>query len=108
MECKNMCIRSSGRAAFTLVEMMVTSAVALIVATVIAMLAYFSSRSFMVMANYTDLNQRSQFALDKMSKEIRQARRLTSFSTTSLTFEDANGNPLQFTYNPDVQKLVRV
>ena len=108
MECKNTYTSSRGRTAFTLVEMMVASALALVVATAIATLAYFSSRSFMVMANYTNLNQRSQFALDKMSKEIRQARRLTSYSTNSLTFQDANGSPLQFTYNPGARKLVGV
>jgi prepilin-type N-terminal cleavage/methylation domain-containing protein len=101
-------INSRGRAAFTLVELMVASAVALMVATAIATFAYFSSRSFMIMANYTNLNQRSQFALDKMSKEIRQALRLTSYSTNSLTFVDANGNTNQFTYNPSARKLVRV
>jgi prepilin-type N-terminal cleavage/methylation domain-containing protein len=95
-------------AGFTLVELMVASALALVIATAIAMLAFFSSRSFLAMANYTNLNQRSQFALDKMSKEIRQARALTAYSTNSLTFQDANGSPLQFTYNPSVRKLVRV
>ena len=101
-------INSRGRAAFTLVELMVASTVALMVATTIATLVYFSSRSFLVMASYTNLNERSQFALDKMSKEIRQALRLTSYSTNSLTFQDADGNPLQFTYNPSARKLVRV
>jgi len=95
-------------AAFTLVELMVASALALIVATAIAMLAFFSSRSFLVMANYTNMNECSQMALDKMSKDIRQARALTAYSTNSLTFQDANGNALQFTYNPSVRKLVRL
>jgi hypothetical protein len=108
MEYKNTSIKPGGRAAFTLIELTVASALALVVATVIAMLAYFSSRSFMVMANYTDMNQRSQSTLDKMSKEIRQALRLTSYSTNSLTFQDANGNPLQFTYDRVARRLVRV
>ena len=108
MECKNTSIRPRRPAGFTLIELMVASALALVVATAIAMLSYFSSRSFMVMANYTNMNQRSQFALDKMSKEIRQTRRLISYSTNSLTFQDSSGNPLQFTYNPGARKLVRL
>src|SRR2546426_10143841 len=64
----------SGRAAFTLVELMVASALSLVLTTVIAMIAFFSTRSFVAMADYTEMNQRSQFTLDKMSKEIRQAR----------------------------------
>ena len=101
-------INSRGRAAFTLVEMLVASALGLVLLTAVATFSIFSSRSFMIMANYTNMNQRSQFALDKMSKEIRQALRLTSYSTNSLTFQDADGNPLQFTYNPSARKLVRV
>ena len=97
-----------GRAAFTLVELMVASALALVLATAIASFAFFSSRSFVVMANYTQMKQSSQLALDKMSKDIRQARLLGAYSTNSLTFTNADGTPLQFTYSPGTRKLVRV
>jgi prepilin-type N-terminal cleavage/methylation domain-containing protein len=99
---------SRGQAAFTLVELMVASALALVLATAIATFAFFSSRSFVVMANYTEMNQRSQLALDRMSKDIRQARLLGAYSTNSLTFSNADGTPLQFTYTPGTRKLVRV
>ena len=102
-----MSIRAGGQAAFTLVELMVASALGLLLATVIATFAYFSSRSFVAMASYTEMNQRSQLALDKMSKEIRQARQLTAFSTNSLTFANADGNPLSFTYTPGTRRLER-
>jgi len=94
MECKSTSIRASGQAACTLVEIMVVSALSLLLATVIAAFAFFSSRSFVTMASYTEMNQRSQLALDKMSKEIRQARQLTAFSTNSLTFAKADGSSL--------------
>jgi prepilin-type N-terminal cleavage/methylation domain-containing protein len=108
MGCKSTSIKARGRAAFTLVEVMVASALALIVVSAIAMLSYFSTRSFMVMANYTTINEQSQLALDKMSKDIRQARRVTAYATNSLTFEDADGNSLRFTYDPNTRSLVRV
>ncbi len=98
----------SGRAAFSLVELMVASALALVLTTAIASFAFFSSRSFVVMANYTEMNQRSQLAMDKMSKYIRQARQLGYYSTNSLTFTNADGTPLRFTYSPGTRKLVRV
>jgi hypothetical protein len=66
------------------------------------------------MASYTDMNQQSQYALDKMLKEIRQVRKLTAYATnsvgsiTSLTFQDANTNSLQFTYDPNSRQLSRV
>src|SRR6266516_4728120 len=108
MECKSMSIRAGGQAAFTLIELMVASALSLLLATVIATIAFFSSRSFVAMADYTEMNQCSQLALDKMSKEIRQARQLTAYSTNSLAFANADGNPLSFTYTPGTRRLERV
>jgi prepilin-type N-terminal cleavage/methylation domain-containing protein len=108
MDCKSTYISARGPAAFTLVELMVAMALSLLVATAVAMLAFFSSRSFVAMADYTDMNQRSRLALDKMSKDIRQAKLLTSYATNSLTFQDVNGNSLRFTYDPDRRELVRV
>ena len=98
----------AGRSAYTLLEMMVAIGLSLILAAAIATLAFFSSRSFVGMANYADLNQRGQIAMDKLSKDIRQARKLTSYATNSLTFEDADGNPLTYTYSPTAKTLVRV
>src|SRR6266542_2623800 len=108
MECKSMSISDRGQAAFTLVEVMVASALGLLLATAIATFAFFSSRSFVAMASYTEMNHRSQLALDKMSKEIRQARQLTAFATNSLTFADADRNDLSYTYNPGTRRLERV
>src|SRR6266581_4603978 len=96
------------KAAFTLIEVMVASALGLLTATVIAMLSWFSGRSFAATANYVALDQSSQLALDKMSKEVRQARRLTDYSPTSLNLLDFDNNPLQFVYDPDAKTLVRV
>jgi len=103
-----MSIRITKSAAFTLVEIMVASALAVMIATVIVALTFFSSRSYLSMTNYTDMTQRSQLALDKMAKEIRQARQLTEYSPTKLTFQDLDGNTFGFTYDPDKRTLVRV
>jgi YD repeat-containing protein len=108
MECKNIYFRAGNRRAFTLVELMVAAALSLMVATVIVMLALFSSRSFVAMTHYTEMGQLSRLALDKMSMEIRQARQLTAYSSQSLTLTDASGNPLQFTYDPTRRILERV
>jgi len=87
---------------------MIASALSLLAAAAVAILFMFSMRSFAVMANYANMNQASQLALDKMSKDIRQARSLTAYSTNSLTFLDVNGNSLQYTFDPAKTTLVRV
>lgn len=107
-------IESSGgihdrqRAAFTVIELIVASALGLLVCLAIILLTIFSSRSFVAIANYVHMDERSQLALDKMSREIRQTRRLTRFTPHSLTFEDADSKPLRFIYNEKARQLVRV
>jgi prepilin-type N-terminal cleavage/methylation domain-containing protein len=94
--------------AFTLVEVMVATALAGIVVTAIAMLSYFTSRSFVATTNYTDMALRSRMALDNMSRTIRQSRQVTAYATNSITLLDANGNSVQYILNPATGTLVNV
>ncbi len=103
-----MSIKSNQAAGFTLVELMIATALGVMAAAVIVALMFFSSRSYVAMTNYTDMAQRSQLALDKMSKEMRQARNLTAYSPTSVTFQDVDGGTFGFKYDPDGRTLVRV
>jgi len=108
MECKISHVNPRSQAAFTLVEVMVAAGLSLVIGAAVSLLAYYSSRSFLAMANYTEMGQLSRLALDNMSREIRQARQLTAYSTNSLTFQDMDGNSLRFTYDPATRSLVRV
>ena len=87
---------------------MLASGLGLVVLLALMLLTLYSSRSFVAIANYVSMDEKSELALDKMSKEIRQARQLTAFSTNSLTFANADGNPLSFTYTPGTRRLERV
>lgn len=107
MECKTTCIEIRRRGAFTLLEVLIASALAVVVGGAIAAFTLFSSRTFVYMADFTDMNQSSQFALDEMSRQIRQAKELTSYSSNSLTFLDATNGNLQFSYDPSARTLVQ-
>ena len=99
MDLRITCTENRARRAFTLVEMLFTLGVATVVlAGVLAFLA-FSNRSFASLTNYLDLDQQTQLALDKMSREIRQAANLTSFNSTNLTLTANNGGTLSYTYD---------
>lgn len=86
--------------------MVATGLGVLVVAMAMAMLL-FGSRSFIAMTNYMELDLYSQQAIDRMSRDIRQARQLTSFSTNSVSFVDVNTNSLQYSYDPTSSTLTR-
>ena len=95
------------QAAFTLVETMAMAAVGSIVLVAFLSLLFFSNRSFACLANYSDLDEKTEMAVDKMSREIRQVNQLTGYSSTNLTFEDYDGGTLQYVYNPATKVLIR-
>jgi prepilin-type N-terminal cleavage/methylation domain-containing protein len=81
---------------FTLVEMMVAVAVGCLLLAALATIYVFSLRSFAAMANYSDLNQKSRYASDIVSRDIRCAAKVASASTTQLELDpgDASGNTI--------------
>jgi prepilin-type N-terminal cleavage/methylation domain-containing protein len=96
-----------GQAGLTLIELLVSTAIASFVAIGLASLVFYTSRSFAAMANYVDLDQTSRQALDIMSRDIRQAKRLLQADSTSLTIEDADGGTLSYDWDPNEGTLVR-
>lgn len=99
---------TDSRAAFTLVEFLITLAVGSIIFLAVAVLGLYAGRSFAGLANYTDLDARSRNALDRLTRDVRQVNRLTSNSATSLVFEDADGAPLRYVYSPGARTLSRI
>jgi hypothetical protein len=91
----------------TLVEMVVALGLAALVMAIMATMSSYSARSLAALANYTDLDRMSRNALDTMSAQIRQTRRLTEGTTNRLVFEDSDGGTLEFFYNPNAKTLRR-
>jgi prepilin-type N-terminal cleavage/methylation domain-containing protein len=91
--------------AFTLVEMMVATALAGLVVTVIAMLSFFTTRSFVAATNYTNMSMLSRMALDNMSRSIRQAGEVTAYATNSITLLDGSGHSFGYAFDPGAQTL---
>lgn len=67
----------------------------------------YSSKAFASIANYVSLDADSRNALDRLTKDVRQVRRLTAHSATSLTFEDSDGTTLSYVYDPNARTLTR-
>lgn len=67
---------------WTLVEVMVAMAVGSLVLTAIAMIWVFGARSFVAISNYVDLDAKSRIAVDRMSRELREAEAVLDFQNT--------------------------
>ena len=78
------------------VETLIALGISLVLLTQVCALWYYSSRSFAAQAAYTALDQDSQRALDRLSKEVRQAQDITSFADSHIILRDFDGQPLEY------------
>jgi len=93
---------------FALTEMMFAIGITTLLVLVVCSFAMFSSRNFVVLANYVELDDSNRLAIDQMTRDLRQARRLISSTTNSITLEDQDGFSLQYSYNPFLHTLNRI
>ena len=108
MDCKITSLTCKRRTAgFTLVEFLFATCIGFVVLAAIAITSLYSARSFAALKNYLDLDEHNHLALDHMSREVRQVHQLTAYDSTSLTFEDFDGLPLQYRYDAPSKALVR-
>jgi len=77
-------------------ETLIALAIALVLLTQVCALWYYSSRSFAAQAAYTALDQDSQRALDRLSKDLRQAMDITSFAPQTIVLKGSTNQPLEF------------
>ena len=89
--------RRRSLAGMTTVETLIAIGISVVLLTQVCALWYYSSRSFAAQAAYTALDQDSQRALDRLSKDVRQAVDIKSFSPTKIVLKDPNStNDLTF------------
>jgi len=82
------------------------------VMALLASLLVYQARSCAAMAGYSDMDRYSRNAVDLMTKELRQANRITACTTTNLTAEmidptSGTTNSLNYIYSPSSKTLVR-
>jgi len=89
----------------TLVELMVATGVGSLVLASIMTVFVTSNRTFISMGNYIAMEQSSRNALDQMSRDIRKAKDLISFSTNQLVFNYLGTTNLTYRYDPETRQL---
>ncbi len=92
----------------TLVEYVVGIAVGSLLMLVLIGMTSFTARTFAAQANYLDMNGSSLFALDQMSKDIRQANGLVSFAANQIVLNMGTGQPtITYAYDANKAQFVR-
>ena len=110
MDCKITSTKPAARrtaAGFLLAEAMVTIMVVSVLLVAIVAFMLFSTRSFTTMYNYVDLDDRNRIAMDQLTRDVRQCKRVIACSTNQLVLEDADGLSLSYNFRPATSELVR-
>lgn len=108
-----MCIKPRNRLAqaWSLIELIVVSGLFALSAAALASLFAFSTKSFAALSNYAQLDQENRQAMDLLTKEIRQAKYVLSYTNTEVgsAITIMNGSNVNVTYSFDLQnqQLVR-
>lgn len=85
----------SGRSGMTLVELMVTSGLAVLVLTMVMVLFVSSLQNFAGLGNYAMLTGQSRMALETISREVRESTRVLVIQTNGATKQLVLTNSLE-------------
>ena len=105
MACSNLSTKRR-RSGLILSEWIIAVAISSLLFAAVAGLAVFGARSFATIQNYVDMGQQTRLAMDRISKEIRSADKLISYSPNQLIFL-VGTNQVTFQYSASAKTLVR-
>jgi YD repeat-containing protein len=94
--------------AVTLIEAVVAMAISSLLFVVVGSAAIFSRFSMSALANYSDLEGQSRYALDHMSRAIREAGGVSAFSPTSFTLTNTDGTQVRFAFDSNDRTLSEI
>lgn len=92
---------------FTFPEMVVTAALGMILIVALTSFALYSSRALAGLYSYVHIEENNRGALDRLSREMRQARALRAYEPDRLVFVDFDGEDLIYEFLPRIKALVR-
>jgi prepilin-type N-terminal cleavage/methylation domain-containing protein len=105
-------VKRSRRAGFTLVEYMVAMGIGLLAMSAALVLWAYGTKTCASLLNYVDLSNTSKIALDRMSQQIRNAKRVQSCSANKLVLlvpgaSATNLDTVTFAYDASQKTLKR-
>lgn len=102
--------RRASERGWTLVELLVAMGLGSIILAAVASVTMYSAKTSLAMVNYSDLDGKSRYALDVISRELREANAVTAFttngasSTLSLT-NSLQGTTITLTYDSNARTV---
>jgi len=100
----------SGAPGWTLVEMMVSIGVFSIAGLALSTIFIFSIRSFAALSNYATLDRENRYAMDTITRELRQAQKVTDYQTngsSSISIINGAGQNVTYTFNSSSKQMLR-
>jgi hypothetical protein len=97
----------AGPGGFALTEMMFAMGLTTLLMLVVCSFATYSSRNFVMLANYVEMDDANHLAIDQMTRDLRQSRRLISATTNVIAIEDADGFTIEYAYSPSLRTMSR-
>src|SRR5262245_21272601 len=98
--------RASFARGFALMEAVIAAAITTLLVLVLCSFTMFSGKSFAALFNYVDLDYANKVAMDRITRDVRQANRVTQAYTnlltgkvTSITLENADLCETTYAYN---------
>ena len=96
--------RSQG---MTVAELLIAIGIGSLVLLGLMSFSAFSGRSFAALANYSELDAKSRKALDLLSRDLRRAATLTSFTSSRIAMVDGSGVSVVYEFNSTAKSLQR-
>jgi len=102
------------RAGLTLIEMIFAMGITALLALTICGFSIYSSRNFVAISNYSELDTANRLAMDTLTSDVRQANYVFNASTNFIILNSPDPNNLSlngfitYSYNPTAGTLVRL
>ncbi|HEY5915396.1 MAG TPA: hypothetical protein VJA21_32840 [Verrucomicrobiae bacterium] len=102
--------RSHAQRAWTLVEVSVAVCLSSVIMAALMQTSLFTSRSFVAMGNYNELDQLSRNALDTMTRDIRQAKVFSPkyYRTNMMIFTNLDNGYFGYVWDPRTKVVSRL
>jgi Tfp pilus assembly protein PilV len=109
MDCKITSTSQAVRArqGVTILEVLIAMPLMLLLLFAVTTFMVFTSYSFASLFNYIDLDDRNRVAIDQLTRDVRQARRVSNFTPSRLQLEDSDGGTLVYEYSSGTHQMVR-